>query len=152
MEAKLINLDFTYVGFKFSGEFTQYSKLIPLAVYELKQKNKEIKERTETLVILYEPCKGEEHKVGYFIVGYIIAGENVSPPEGAELITIKGRYATTTGTISQMADIYSYIGSWIAEQALQQIWPDTLHIEIYEEPLLTEITGNEKVQVCLPVY
>jgi hypothetical protein len=51
-----------------------------------------------------------------------------------------------------MADIYSYIDSWIAEQALQQVWPDTLLIEIYEKPLEIEITGNEKVQVCLPVY
>jgi hypothetical protein len=43
MEAILINLDFTFVGFKFIGEFTEYPKLIPPAVNEVKQKIKILK-------------------------------------------------------------------------------------------------------------
>lgn len=50
-----------------------------------------------------------------------------------------------------MAQIYSYTSEWIREDGLEEVWQDTLHIEIYEKPIGPEITGNEEVQVCLAI-
>lgn len=72
------------VGFKHTGLFSEYPNLIPPAINQVKQKMEEVSERTNTLVILYEPCKGEDHKVGYFYAGYIVEGEPSSVPDAAE--------------------------------------------------------------------
>jgi len=42
MEGKLIDLDFIFVGFKFTGRFDEYPTLIPQAVKEVIEKNHEI--------------------------------------------------------------------------------------------------------------
>jgi len=152
MEGKIVILEFVFVGFKFSGYFNDYPTLIPEAAKKVKARKDEIVDSTETFAILYEPQKGKEHKIGFFYVGYIVSGDPVSSSDDAEVITINGKYVSALGTINQMADIYSYIGSWITEKGFKQIWPDTLFVEIYNKPIETEVTGNEEVQVCLPIY
>ncbi|WP_019007807.1 hypothetical protein [Cohnella laeviribosi] len=125
--------------------------MIPQAVKEVIERNYEIEERVDSLIILYEPHRGEEHKTGFFYVGHIVNRKPASLPEQAEVINIRGKYATATGTIKQMAKNYSYIGNWIKEQQLKQVWPEALFIEIYDGPIGAEITGNEEVKVCLPI-
>jgi hypothetical protein len=151
MECKLSKLDFTFVGFKFTGLFSEYSNLIPQGLRELNQKGHQINDRMDKTVILYEPCKGEEHKIGFFYIGYIVTKEQTQLAEEAELIIINGNYASSSGTIDQMSDIYSNINYWIKEKEYKPIWPDALHIEIYEKPLEPEITMKEEVQVYLQV-
>ena len=60
-------------------------------------------------------------------------------------------YATASGIIDQMANIYSYINNWIDVSGNKPIGLDTLHIEIYETPLEPELTWKEEVQVYLQV-
>lgn len=50
-----------------------------------------------------------------------------------------------------MEEIYLRINNWISENEYKPIWPDTLYIEIYDEPLEPEITLEEEVQVYLPI-
>ncbi|QJD83234.1 GyrI-like domain-containing protein [Cohnella herbarum] len=151
MECNIAKLNFLFVGFKLTGLFSEYSNLIPQGLREIKQKDHLINDRLDKTVILYEPCKGEDHKIGFFYIGYIITKEQSLLSEELEVIRINGNYVFSTGIIDQMADIYSNINSWISENGYKPIWPDTLYIEIYEKPLESEITWKEAVQVYLPI-
>ncbi|RED59176.1 hypothetical protein [Cohnella lupini] len=152
MKGKLTKLDFSFVGYKFSGLFSEYADLIPRSLREVMQKKGTTHNQLETTVILYEPCKGEDHKIGYFYIGNMVTKEQTNLSNEAELIRINGQYATSSGTIDQMASIYSYISSWIEGNGYKPIWPDALFIEIYEKPLQPEVTWKEEVQVYLPVW
>ncbi|RED66135.1 GyrI-like domain-containing protein [Cohnella lupini] len=151
MNCKLSDLNFVFVGFKFTGLFSDYPKLIPQGLSEIKDKEQQIINRLDKTIILYEPCKGEDHKIGYFYLGWIMTKEQLTLPDEANLIRINGKYATSSGTIDQMEEIYSRINNWIREKEYKPIWPETLYIEIYETPLGPEITLREEVQVYLPI-
>lgn len=81
MKCKLSNLDSIFIGFKFTGLFANYSNMIPQGLREIKQKELEINNRLDKTVILYESCKGKDHKIGYFYIGWIVTKEQSILPD-----------------------------------------------------------------------
>lgn len=151
MACNVSNLDFVFIGYKFTGLFTEYPNVIPDCLRETMHNEQLILNRVDKTLILYEPCKGEDHKIGYFYIGWIVTEEQSILPNQAHLIRVKGKYVTSSGTIEQMEEIYARINHRIHEKAYTPIWPDTLYIEIYDEPLNPEVTLKEEVQVYLPI-
>ncbi|MFC5406448.1 GyrI-like domain-containing protein [Cohnella soli] len=151
MEGKITNLSFYAIGYKHSGRFDQYHVLVANAFQDLKTKMNQIPSRTDTTVALYEPQRGPEHVEGFFYVGVIVNEMPEDLPEGSELLSIEGRYASAFGQIKNMASIYDFLGSWIEENGHKQVWPDTLFVERYEFPIPEKLTLEEEVEVLLPV-
>lgn len=152
MEAKKTNCRFHVVGYKYTGRFDQYEKLVGQAFQELKSKLDKIPSRTDTTVALYEPKRGSEHIEGYFYVGVVVDEKPEKLPDGSEHIYVEGTYAGAIGQIKNMGKIYDFVGRWIRDNGYKQIWPDTLFVERYEFPIpRDQLTLEEKVEVLLPI-
>jgi hypothetical protein len=142
------------IGYRYTGRFDEYAKLVKQAFDELRGKLEDIPEKTGQTIAIYEPKKNEEHVEGFFYVGCIVEAEPSSTvlQDGSEYLRLAGTYACANGTIGQMSTIYTFVEQWIKENGYRQLWPDTLFVERYEFPIPEgDITGEEPVMVMLPI-
>jgi hypothetical protein len=154
MEGFTETIEHHVIGYRHTGRFEDYARLVKQAFDELRVRLAEIPGKTSLTVAIYEPIKNEEHVEGFFYVGCIVEAEPSSTvlPNGSEYVRLAGTYACAGGTIGQMSGIYAFVAQWIKDNGYRQLWPDALFVERYEFPIPgRDISGDEPVLVMLPI-
>ncbi|MCH7321574.1 GyrI-like domain-containing protein [Solibacillus sp. MA9] len=142
----MIKKEFKIIGLKGSGEYINFGNEVPLLAKQLLSRSNEILSATETEIALYEPKKGEEHKIGHYYVGLIVSEKLMEVPTGMDYIETNKNYITTRGSISNLGELHLNLLNWAEEQGYQR----DLHSYIIEtyHPLGD---GDEEVQIYLPI-
>ncbi|PYI56922.1 LamG-like jellyroll fold domain-containing protein [Paenibacillus flagellatus] len=143
--AKVESREFTAIGIRHGGLFSEYGKIIPQAMQSLQARKDEISGRTGTKVILYEPKRGDDHIEGDFYTGYLVADSVAAIPEGMEYFHLSGRYASVAGDESRMGELYGFLDGWIRDNKLQKDWPEALIVEVYNQDHPSE------VEICMKI-
>ncbi|MGM0885279.1 MAG: LamG-like jellyroll fold domain-containing protein [Bacillota bacterium] len=143
LEGKVCFREYKIVGMKHSGLFSEYGKIIPQAVQSLQSRVTEIPDQTDTVVILYEPKRGDDHVEGNFFTGYLVKQSVTDIPKGMEYFHLSGQYASVSGHESRMGELYGFLDGWIRKNQYQKDWPNALIIEVYDD------VNPSNVEICM---
>ncbi|MFS0593184.1 GyrI-like domain-containing protein [Cytobacillus horneckiae] len=142
----MVKKEFKLVGLKGSGEFVNFGNEVPLLAKQLLSRSNEILNLVENEIALFEPKKGEEHRIGHYYVGLIVSEKLNEVPTGMDYIETYKSYITTRGDISNLGELHLNLLNWAEEQGFQRNL-DSYIIETYHP--MGE--GDEEVQIYLPI-
>jgi len=143
----MIKKEFKIIGLKGSGEYINFGNEVPLLAKQLLSRSNEILSATETEITLYEPKKGEEHRIGHYYVGLVVSEKLNEVPTGMDYIETNKNYITTRGSISNLGELHLNLLNWAKEQDYQRDLNSYI-IETYH-PMGD---GDEEVQIYLPIH
>ena len=149
MSFMMVKKNFKFVGLKGSGEFVNFGKEVPLRAKQLLSRSNEILNPTEFEIALFEPKRGEKHKIGHYFVGLTVSEKLNELPLGMEYIEIDKSYITTRGNISNLEQLHLNLINWCKEQGYQRDL-DSYIIESYHP--MAEGEEDEDVQIYLPIH
>ncbi|MEK4627167.1 MAG: AraC family transcriptional regulator [Solibacillus sp.] len=141
-----VNKKFKVVGLKGNGEYVNFEHEVPLLAKQLLSRSKEIHNKTETEIAIFEPKKDEHHSRGHYYVGLIVTGKLMNAPTGMDYLEVNNSYITIRGNISNLEELHLDLLSWGNEQGYQRDL-DSYIIETYH-PISD---GVEEVQIYLPI-
>ncbi|QTD40027.1 hypothetical protein [Sporosarcina sp. Te-1] len=146
MEIKELKLDM--VGTKYVAAFSEYAAIIPGKVGTFSHRKAEIPNVTNDSIIVYEPKTGDDHKIGYFYIGFITEGPVDRIPSGMDYLQVEGSFAVleTEFDVTKMGEYYSVLVKWLYAEGYQEHPTDQI-VEIY-----TGQNGQiDQLSICLPV-